>query len=657
MIDALNRDLPYDQFLIEQIAGDLLPGATQEQIIATGFLRNSMINEEGAIVPEQFRMVEMFDRMDCLGKAVLGLTHAVRPVPLAQVRSAHARRILRPVRVPEQHLRGAVVGLHAGAAAADRRDPAGASSDAEERLRAAAAAVAAGAGGLGAERSLAQQAAWEPLIATELGSISGLNHPTQEADKSLLMKGHTSDDVFMIAAPDAERRDRACDWRRSTTATCRTTARAAAAWARGASANWKSFVKKPDGKDWEKLKLVNATADFSEPEQKQADGKKASGPVAYLIDGKDDTTWNADRGIGRRNQPSVAVVQFEKPLNLPGGDAAENRLADDRHARLLPLRASRGSPLPRRRRSITPRCWPCRLPPASATAEQQAAVFAAWRTSAGRRRSRSTTRSTRSGSTYPAGGHVDPAPGRARAGQPPRDASARPRQLGPAAARRRAAHAGRVSSVPGRRAAQSAGLRPLAGRSPLAADGARGRERVWQAMFGTGLVETAEDFGTRAPVPEHRELLDWLAVDFMEHGWSQKHLIRTIVTSATYRQVVRGVAELLERDPRNVWLARGPRFRAEAEVVRDIALSVVGADHAQARRPERHSAGAAERAGLQLHLPGLLEAGRRARALSPHAVRLPQAVDARPGDVELRRARTATSPVPAACGRTRRWPR
>ena len=74
VVDALNRDLPYDQFLIEQLAGDLLPGATQEQIIATGFLRNSMINEEGAIVPEQFRMVEMFDRMDCLGKAVLGLT-------------------------------------------------------------------------------------------------------------------------------------------------------------------------------------------------------------------------------------------------------------------------------------------------------------------------------------------------------------------------------------------------------------------------------------------------------------------------------------------------------------------------------------------------------------------------------------------------------
>lgn len=74
VVNAINSDMPYDQFIIEQIAGDLLPNAGQQQMIATGFLRNSMINEEGAIVPEQFRMVEMFDRMDCIGKAVLGIT-------------------------------------------------------------------------------------------------------------------------------------------------------------------------------------------------------------------------------------------------------------------------------------------------------------------------------------------------------------------------------------------------------------------------------------------------------------------------------------------------------------------------------------------------------------------------------------------------------
>ncbi len=90
VIHALNRDLPYDQFIIEQIAGDLLPGATQDQVVATGFLRNSMINEEGGVDPEQFRMEAMFDRMDCIGKGVLGLTiqcaqcHSHKYDPLTQ---------------------------------------------------------------------------------------------------------------------------------------------------------------------------------------------------------------------------------------------------------------------------------------------------------------------------------------------------------------------------------------------------------------------------------------------------------------------------------------------------------------------------------------------------------------------------------------------
>src|SRR5262249_13505728 len=74
VVRALNRDLPYNQFIIEQIAGDLLPNATQDQIVATGFLRNSMVNEEGGIDPEQFRMEAMFDRMDAIGRGILGIT-------------------------------------------------------------------------------------------------------------------------------------------------------------------------------------------------------------------------------------------------------------------------------------------------------------------------------------------------------------------------------------------------------------------------------------------------------------------------------------------------------------------------------------------------------------------------------------------------------
>ncbi len=100
--------------------------------------------------------------------------------------------------------------------------------------------------------------------------------------------------------------------------------------------------------------------------------------------------------------------------------------------------------------------------------------------------------------------------------------------------------------------------------------------RVWQAYFGTGIVATSEDLGVQCEPPSHPELLDWLAVEFMENGWSLKHLHRLIANSATYRQSSRVTGPLLARDPYNRLLARGPRFRVDAEVVRDIALSASG---------------------------------------------------------------------------------
>jgi mono/diheme cytochrome c family protein len=100
--------------------------------------------------------------------------------------------------------------------------------------------------------------------------------------------------------------------------------------------------------------------------------------------------------------------------------------------------------------------------------------------------------------------------------------------------------------------------------------------RVWARLFGTGLVETQGDFGAQGAQPSHPALLDWLAVEFMQSGWDQKALLRTIVTSATYRQASRADAGALARDPQNRLLARGPRFRLEAEMVRDVALSISG---------------------------------------------------------------------------------
>jgi hypothetical protein len=100
--------------------------------------------------------------------------------------------------------------------------------------------------------------------------------------------------------------------------------------------------------------------------------------------------------------------------------------------------------------------------------------------------------------------------------------------------------------------------------------------RMWYELFGTGLVETTEDFGIMGQRPTHPELLDWLAVEFRDSGWNVKHMYKLMVMSATYRQSSKANSKQLARDPSNVLLSRGPRFRMDAEMVRDVALESGG---------------------------------------------------------------------------------
>lgn len=100
--------------------------------------------------------------------------------------------------------------------------------------------------------------------------------------------------------------------------------------------------------------------------------------------------------------------------------------------------------------------------------------------------------------------------------------------------------------------------------------------RFWAQLFGTGLVSTEEDFGAQGELPSHPDLLDWLAVEYQRDQWDTKRLLRSIVSSATYRQSAKVTPEVAAADPNNRWLARGPRFRLEAELVRDQALAISG---------------------------------------------------------------------------------
>jgi len=100
--------------------------------------------------------------------------------------------------------------------------------------------------------------------------------------------------------------------------------------------------------------------------------------------------------------------------------------------------------------------------------------------------------------------------------------------------------------------------------------------RFWQQYFGVGLVKTTEDFGVQGERPVNRELLDWLATEFVRSGWNVRHLQRLIVTSATYRQSSKVTPELFAKDPENRLLARGPRLRLDGEALRDSALAISG---------------------------------------------------------------------------------
>jgi hypothetical protein len=595
VINAFNRDMPYDQFLIEQLAGDLLPGATQDQIVATGFLRNSMVNEEGAIVPEQFRMDEMFDRMDCIGKAALGLslqcaqchTHKFDPIThdeyfgvFAFFNNAYEAQSW--VFTEEQRK---VVDRILGTVAAAETSLKKQRPQWAQELAAWEASVKA------------KEADWTPLKATELGSTSGLNHPTLDSDLSILTQGHpsTRGDIYAVFEADLKGVT-GLRLEALTHGDLPFNGPGRSRYGTWAVTELVVSVEAPGSDKSEPVKLIKPTADFSEPdgrleEEWKADfdkeQKRTRGPVAYLIDGDDQTAWRADRGPGLRNQESVAVVQFEKPLDLPSGTKLKVLL------RYLHGGSGNGrdnTMLGRCRISTTtdadPKAQPVdfaalramQLAPGERTPEQQQALFTAWRKTVPEAKAINEQIAAQ-WMQFPSAPtsvlHLAERTGEQIRPTKLLDRGAwdRPKQViephTPAAL-----HPLEASGKKDRLAF----ARWLADeRSALTARVAV--NRVWQAVFGSGIVETSEDFGTRASVPEHLDLLDWLAVDFMEHGWSHKHLITTVLTSATYQQSSKATPELLERDPRNWTLARGPRFRLEAEVVRDSALSVAGLLH------------------------------------------------------------------------------
>jgi mono/diheme cytochrome c family protein len=601
VIDALNRDLPYDQFIVDQVAGDLRPGAGQDGLVATGFLANGLVNEEGAVVPEQFRTEGMFDRMDALGKSVLGLTlqcaqchtHKFDPITHDEYFGLYAflnnaadaqswvydtaalrqiDRLREDIAFQEARVQAEVPDWFTRYAAW------------EKHQRAALSAVV-----------------WSPLRVVDSLALSGLNHPVAQPDDSVLTLGHrtTRDEmVFTLAETPLE----GATGLRLEVLTHDDLPFGGPGRSRyGTWALTELIVeaREPGNETWEKLDLTRATADFSEPEGPleeewtdpgaDKDRKRNRGPVAFLIDGNDLTAWRADRGPGRRNADSVAVVQFATPLTRPPGTQLRVRMknfhsGDNNGDETMMVGRFRMSLTVSPNPEAIGQATALALSHAQRTADQRADLLAAWRVS-----------------EPSLAAYTEDIEALYARWPAPRTSVLHLARRSPGL--ERPTH--RLDRGAWDKPADVVAPHVPAFLHPLPADAPRDRltfarwlvdrqspltarvavNRVWQSIFGTGLVETAEDFGTRALVPPQAEVLDWLAVDFMETGWSVKHLIRTILTSETYQQDSRTTPEALERDPKNELLARGPRFRLEAETIRDLALASSGLLHEQLGGP------------------------------------------------------------------------
>ena len=506
VIRAFNADMPFDRFTIEQLAGDLLPRATDEQILATGFHRNSMTNDEGGTDDEEFRVAAVLDRVNTTWEVWQGTT-----IGCVQCHS----HPYDPFRHEEYYQ---LFAFFNNTADADRTDDAPRlttyRSEERERLRSILARTPA----LGFDGSRG---------ASPVGATAAL---ADEIEKVLHPLGR-------IPAP--------------------------------------SFRDSMG---------ITATADFVIPMQ---DGAYVGyQPVELTGVGEIGIGYSGNGGtvevrLGSPRGPLIASVVIPEPRPRPAPAAAPQRPAgkpaprprpkppgrptrrsmeptlrapvvgtEGRHALYLVMR---GPEKPRYRitsLSFHPVLDPTRKRQLDQAAQDLAAVVPDAETPVLRELPPGHRRVTQ---VFERGNWLV----RADTVQPGVPGSMPPLPAG-APADRLALARWLVSSE-----------NPLTARVMA--------NRFWNQLFGIGLVETVEDFGTMGATPSHPELLDWMAGRFMtEHRWSVKSLLKEIVLSSTYRQASRVSPGLLERDPYNRLLARGPRVRLSAEQVRDQALAVTG---------------------------------------------------------------------------------
>lgn len=580
VVNALNAGMPFDQFTIEQVAGDLLPNARPQQIIATGFHRCTPTNVEAGTEPEESRVNQVLDRVNTTGAVWMGTTleccqchnHKYDPFTMRDYYQlvAYFNNTEKEAERTNPKAPGSIQFSGSPLALADPVREAERVRQSAELVRldkqiAARKKILARAKDSSA-RGASLEEAIQPLAITGFTSENGSESQIQP-DKSILLAGATPDtDVYTVELPISGSQITGLQLEALTHPSL-----PGGGPGRGDEQRtnfvlheFEATLLPPDGQGQpRKLQFDRAYASFSQ----------ASWDVAGAVDGDPKTGWAI---APRFKESHWAAFALKEPLNVAAGSHLAVRLAQDfrggRSIGCFRISAIRGA---------APESV---LPQTSDGGEEQ-------KTQPARRKGRQKT---------PAARAVSADPQLAKLERERQALDKKLKELAPATTEvmkelpqprvttmfNRGVYTdpgepvapGTPAILPKPSAAQKSRLdlaRWLVSReNPLAAR--VNVNRWWAEIFGHGIVTTVEDFGIKGEPPTHPELLDWLAVDFMDNGWSLKTLIKKIVMSSTYRQVSRVTPELLARDDQNLLYARGPRLRLDAEMIRDNALAIAG---------------------------------------------------------------------------------
>jgi hypothetical protein len=594
VIDAFNRDLPFDQFTIEQLAGDLLPNPTQAQLVATGFHRNTMNNTEGGTDDEEFRTVAVVDRVNTTLAVWMGTsmacaqchTHKYDPITLREYFQVYA--VFNQTEDADRNDESPVLEFFTAEQQAQRAAWEGEVAALEGRFRAAIAAPEQTAAAVAWARNFPARLPWRAL--TPVAARAAGSTPVRLTEDGGIEVGPgPAKETYTVEVPlppgevfHALRLESLPGGGAWPVARVRVAVQPAAV----PGGDAKAAGAKP-----RELKLVLAAA---EPAQAGLDATSLVAdsprrPAAKARKTPARSNWQG--GAAGAKEPRALVLVPERPVSLPAGERLVFTIEQ-------PAGAARSA-------ATTLRIGAVSDPQAPVHARVPAGLRAALRLPEAERtaaqRDRLVDFFVREVAPELAGDRKRLATLRQSLADMPRQSTPILREL-PAEKRRRT-HVqlrGNFQSL-GEEVAPGvpAAWHPFpAGEpvnrltvarwlvspdNPLAARVLA--NRLWEGIFGLGLVRTTEEFGAQGERPSHPELLDWLATEVVAGGWEMKRFLRLLVTSAAYRQSAKVTPEALAADPENRLLSRGPRVRLAAEMVRDQALAVSGLLSAQLGGP------------------------------------------------------------------------